>query len=88
MAAEAKACSENVPGIDTNVVQPAHYKTGGIETIEFIKAKLTPEEFNGLCVGNIIKYVTRARYKNGIEDIKKARQYCDYLIQAAEGESK
>lgn len=27
--------------------------------------------------GNIIKYVTRYRYKGGIEDLRKAIHYCD-----------
>ena len=31
--------------------------------------------------GNIIKYVTRWRQKNGIEDLLKAKQYLDKLIE-------
>ena len=31
--------------------------------------------------GNIIKYVTRYKEKNGIEDLKKAKQYIDFLIK-------
>jgi hypothetical protein len=31
--------------------------------------------------GNIIKYVTRWKYKNGIEDLKKAKEYLDKLIE-------
>ena len=30
--------------------------------------------------GNVIKYVTRWRHKNGIEDLYKAKQYLDRLI--------
>lgn len=30
--------------------------------------------------GNVIKYVMRYRAKNGVEDLKKARHYLDYLI--------
>lgn len=30
--------------------------------------------------GNILKYVLRAPYKNGKEDLEKARHYLDYLI--------
>ena len=62
------------------VTNPEHYTEGGIETIDFLKAKLSEDEFWGLCVGNIIKYVTRAKHKNGIQDIKKAQQYCEFLI--------
>ncbi|AFH27140.1 nucleotide kinase [Clostridium phage phiZP2] len=31
--------------------------------------------------GNIIKYVTRYKHKNGIEDLKKAKQYIERLIE-------
>jgi len=55
-----------------NVNHPAHYTVGGIETIDFIKAKLTPEEFIGYLKGNVIKYLSRAPHKGGTEDIEKA----------------
>ena len=38
--------------------------------------------------GNIIKYVTRWRHKNGIEDLYKAKQYLDRLIFHNEQENK
>jgi hypothetical protein len=34
--------------------------------------------------GNVVKYVMRYRNKNGVEDLKKARHYLDYLIQREE----
>ena len=37
--------------------------------------------------GNIIKYVTRYKYKNGIEDLKKAKQYIERLIEREEKEN-
>jgi len=69
------------------VNQPNHYTQGGIETIEVIKQKLTPEEFAGYCKGNVIKYVTREAHKGGTEDLEKARKYLDFLIDARAGES-
>ena len=65
------------------VNKPPHYRQGGMETIKILKAKLTPEEFRGFCLGNIIKYVTRAPYKNGVEDYKKAEYYLKELIKEA-----
>jgi hypothetical protein len=54
-----------------NVNHPAHYKTGGIETIDFIEAKKL--NYN---LGNVVKYVTRADHKgNRKEDLQKARWY-------------
>lgn len=69
-----------------NVNHPDHYTQGGIETIEVIKAKLTPEEFVGYCKGNVIKYVTRANFKGGIEDLCKASKYLDWAISAMDDE--
>ena len=53
-----------------------HYKTKAIQPVEYIHA-------NGLgfCEGNVIKYVTRWKEKNGIKDLEKARHYLDILIQ-------
>ena len=67
-----------------NNINPNHYKTGGIETIDIVKAKLSKQEFLGFCKANIIKYVTRANYKNGLEDYKKAQWYLDKLIKELE----
>lgn len=60
-------------------IDPNHYQHGGMDTINILATKLTPDEFIGFCKGNIIKYVLRARYKNGAEDIKKAGRYCEFL---------
>jgi hypothetical protein len=54
-----------------NVNSPAHYKAGGIETIDFIEAKQL-----GYNLGNVIKYVSRADHKGKkLEDLKKAEWY-------------
>lgn len=54
-----------------NVNHPAHYKVGGLETIDFIEAKGL-----GYNLGNVVKYVTRAAHKgNASEDLAKARWY-------------
>lgn len=64
---------------DDVVNHPAHYKVGGIETIDFIEAK-------GLNyhLGNVIKYITRADYKGDrIENLKKAQWYLTREIESA-----
>jgi transposase len=59
-----------------SVNHPAHYKTGGMETIEFIEAKGF-----GYNLGNVIKYLSRADYKgNREEDLLKARWYLNREI--------
>ena len=58
------------------VDHPSHYNQG-IETIEYIES--WSMNFN---TGNVIKYVTRAGYKdNQLEDLKKAMWYLDREIQ-------
>jgi len=65
------------------VNQPPHYTVGGIETIAYIKAKLTPEEFRGYLKGNVLKYASRANYKdNPIQDIDKMVWYAHALQEA------
>lgn len=54
-----------------NINNPAHYKDGGIETIDFIEAKQL-----GYSLGNVIKYISRAGKKGDrLEDLKKAQWY-------------
>jgi hypothetical protein len=68
-------------------INPPHYKAGGIETIDAIEAACAaygPTAFLGLLVGNVIKYVSRAPLKGGVEDLRKARWYLDRLIAAYE----
>lgn len=75
-----------VPSIK-DATSPDHYKKGGIDVITILKAKISPEEFKGFCKGNILKYVMRADHKNGVEDLKKARVYLDWLIEEKEKEN-
>jgi len=63
-----------------NVNSPSHYGQGSIEAIDYIKDSLTKEEYIGYLRGNIAKYLHRWRYKNGLEDLKKARWYLERLI--------
>jgi hypothetical protein len=71
-----------------NVNHPAHYNTGKIEVINYINDKLNYEEFTGYLTGNIIKYISRYKHKNGLEDLKKAQWYLNYLINYMESEEK
>ena len=55
------------------VNHPAHYKVGGIETIDFIEAKKL--NYN---IGNVVKYLTRADHKgNRKQDLEKAKWYLE-----------
>ena len=75
--------------LDDPVNSPAHYTVGGIETIDYIKAKLSPEEFIGYLKGNVIKYTSRAGKKQDtIQDLEKAQWYMSRQIKELKGEAK
>ena len=67
-----------------NVNRPKHYVKGGLECIQVIKAQLTPEQYEGYLYGNVIKYMWRWKEKNGLEDLRKANHYLDWLIKEVE----
>lgn len=75
---------EKFCGASEDKINPDHYKVGGIETFEILKAKLSPQELEGFCKGNVIKYITRADHKDKITDIRKAKWYLDKLVEELE----
>ena len=64
-----------------NVQHPSHYTAGGIECIQAIKASMSQLEYEGYLKGNAVKYLWRFRQKNGLEDLKKAQVYLNWLIK-------
>lgn len=54
-----------------------YYDVGGLSTLDILQAKLTEEEYRGFLLGNVFKYLSRHKYKNGVEDIQKALVYLD-----------
>lgn len=66
-----------------NVNYPIHYM-GKVEVIDYIEDKLTPEQFEGYLVGNVMKYMSRYQKKNGLEDLKKGSWYLNKLINTLE----
>lgn len=70
---------EPVNALDTQV-GGNHYKDMAIQPIEFTHK-------NGLnfCQGNIIKYATRYKAKNGVEDLKKVKHYAELLAKLEYG---
>ena len=53
-----------------------HYKKCSIQPIEYIHANNLP-----FIEGNVVKYITRWRDKNGVEDLKKVIHYVELLIE-------
>ena len=64
------------------VNSPPHYTDGKIEVIDYIEDKKL-----GFCLGNAIKYISRAGKKDPskeVEDLKKAKWYIERRIKELE----
>lgn len=72
---------ETTTGNVEKVNHPSHYNQVGTETIDVIQSFCSASEFEGFLKGNIIKYLHRYHFKNGIEDLNKAKWYLEKLIE-------
>lgn len=63
------------------IEHPKHYNQGNIEVWDFIIDKEL-----GFLEGNVIKYVCRYKHKNGVNDLKKAKEYLEKLISINKSE--
>jgi hypothetical protein len=57
-------------------VAGSHYKDLPIQPVEYIYANAL-----GYFEGNVVKYVSRWRKKNGMADLEKAKHYIELLIE-------
>lgn len=64
---------------DDPINHPKHYTNGSIECIDY----LIDQHF-GFFSSTVVKYITRYRTKNGVEDLKKAQWYLNRLIKELE----
>ena len=67
------------------VKRPKHYTVGPTEVIDIIRQQQgSAVEFHYEAA--LLKYILRWRYKNGIEDLEKAKVYLGWLIQQKKSE--
>jgi hypothetical protein len=66
---------KKLTGKKMDKIKPEYYKAGNMDVIAFCM-----EHNLSFCEGNIVKYVTRWKQKNGIEDLEKAQQYLNRVI--------
>lgn len=59
-----------------------HYAKNSIQPIDYII-----ENNLGWCEANAVKYLTRWKAKNGVEDLRKAKHYIELLIERVEKEN-
>ena len=90
-ANDTTTCDESTTGRtqtnDTpfdNVNRPAHYNTGKYESIDVMVETQGIDAVKNFCICNAFKYIYRHRFKNGIEDIKKAIWYLNKYVELEE----
>ena len=64
------------PGCSTEV-SPSYYTRGNIQCTEFIV-----DQGLDFREGNVVKYLVRYKYKNGKEDLLKAKKYLEMIIES------
>ena len=63
-----------------------HYIDSAMQPIEFMQTVMTSEQFRGFCIGNVVKYLARAPYKQQeASDKAKALQYAYWADLAQQG---
>ena len=63
------------------VTKPVHYISDGIEAIDYIRQQV--DDPCSYLEGNVLKYMHRYKHKHReepVQDLRKARQYLDWLI--------
>lgn len=64
---------------ETDKIKPNYYHKGNVDTIQFCI-----ENDLDFLQGNVVKYVVRYKNKNGLEDLKKAMEYLQRIIENEE----
>ena len=67
-----------------SVNRPAHYNTGKYESIDVMVETQGVDAVKNFCICNAFKYIYRHRFKNGLEDIKKAIWYLNKYVELEE----
>jgi hypothetical protein len=74
---------------DKAVYNPSHYNQGKVEVIDIIEdAVKGAEPFEAVCLANVLKYMLRYRYKNGVQDIEKSLWYTNKLLSEVKRQAK
>ena len=82
----ASFSTEDILAATSDAINPDHYKTGGMELIDVMFAKMGDQSTKDFMWGSIIKYIFRFKKKNGLQDLEKAQWYLNKLIETTKGE--
>jgi len=77
-----KTVEEIKATVNYDATTPSHYQGKSLQVFDVLNEFLTIEANQGFYVGNVIKYVVRFKEKNGKEDLLKAREYLNKLIDS------
>ena len=81
---DPSSCPDYVDFTKHDAVNSPNHYVGKIECIDYLRDKLTPAEFTGFCMGNVLKYCSRWRKKDGVQDLHKAKVYLEWAIENEE----
>lgn len=69
----------------TDFMTPAHYVLeDGSDSMDLIAKILGREQFKGFLRGNALKYLIRYELKSGVDDLRKALDYIERLVELEE----
>jgi len=74
--------------VKKDAINPDHYKAGGVEAIDCMKASMSSESFRGHLKATAMKYLWRYETKhpdNPLQDLNKCKWYLERLIKEVEG---
>lgn len=81
----SKSMAESTAG--GTAADAEHYQQAAVEPIEIMQMYFNAEMMHGFCLGNVIKYALRARFKGcEAKDIEKMAQYAKWDVQIIRGE--
>ena len=63
-----------------DVKNQEHYTAQAVQAIEYMEITMTAEQYEGYLLGNVIKYISRYRHKNALDDLRKAKVYMGWLV--------
>ena len=76
---------KTAPSPEAYDAKSRYYDAGGIETLEIIKAKLAPVQFEGYLLGNVLKYACRMYHKGDLyRDAEKLALYSKWLEEVSD----
>lgn len=83
-----KPCCATKAALEGSAKTSTHYQVGTKQPIEIMQEIMTPEEFQGFCRGNVIKYSLRLGHKDAaVKEAAKIEQYSKWLRMSLEGKT-